>query len=99
MVDIVAIDAPVPPADRMMLVGLRDTAGPAGLIDAARFTVPENPLRLVKLIVVEPEEPAMTVRLDGLALRLKSDCGTGLTITVIVIEWLSVPLVPVTANE
>lgn len=55
--DIVAIDVPVPPEDSTTLVALNDTVGPAGLIDAPRLIVPENPLRLARLTVVEAEEP------------------------------------------
>ncbi len=41
----------------MMLVGLSDTTGPAGLTVAFRFRLPESPFALVATIVEVPDEP------------------------------------------
>lgn len=56
---------PVPPDERVMLVGLREAVAPEGEADVARLTVPVNPLRLVRVTVDCVDEPAVTVRLDG----------------------------------
>ncbi len=61
----VSVDVPVPPDVRVTLVGLREAVTPTGEADAARFTVPEKPLRLVRVTVDCVDEPAVTVRLDG----------------------------------
>ena len=56
---------PVPPDERVMLVGLREAVAPEGEADVARLTVPVKPLRLVRVTVDCVDEPAVTVRLDG----------------------------------
>ena len=61
----VRAEVPVPPDERVMLVGLREAVAPGGETDVARLTVPAKPLRLVRVTVDCVEEPAVTVRLDG----------------------------------
>jgi len=62
---------------RATLVGLIDHVlhwgwGQRGGGDVERDTVPLKPLRLVSVIVEVPEEPAMMVRLEGVAVIAKS---------------------------
>lgn len=61
----VKVEVPVPPDERVMLVSLREVVAPKGETDAARLTVPANPLRLVRVRPDCVEEPTVTVRLDG----------------------------------
>ena len=57
-------------------------------------TTPLNPLNGVKMTVEGPAVPALTVIALGLAVTVKS-----VTVNVIVVVWMSEPLVPVTATE
>jgi hypothetical protein len=61
----VRVEVPVPPDVRVMLVGLREAVAPEGETDAARLIVPANALRLVRVTADCVDEPAVTVRLDG----------------------------------
>jgi len=79
------VDVPLPPVDRVTLETLSEIAGPEGDIEAAKLMVPLNPFKLLSVIVEEPEEPAVMVKLLGLAVRIKSGWEEGLTVTVIVI--------------
>lgn len=99
VVDTVSVVAPVPPDDRRTLVALRVVVGPDGDMEDVRLIVPPKPLILVKVITDAAEEPAWIVRLTGLATMVKSGWGGGLTVTVIVTEWTSVPLIPLTITE
>jgi len=56
-------------------------------------TTPLNPLNGVKVTVEGPAVPALTVIALGLAVTVKS-----VTMNVIVVVWVSEPLVPVTAT-
>lgn len=53
------VDDPDDALDTGTVAGLKDTAGPddEGVTAPARFTFPEKPFWLVKVIVVEPVEP------------------------------------------
>lgn len=52
MLDVnVSVELPEPPDVRVTLVGLRFSVGPVGELEAARETVPVNPLRLSRVIV------------------------------------------------
>lgn len=65
----------VPPALRTTLLKLRLAAGPwrtLGVRLGDRVTVPENPPKLVSVIVEVPEELRLTLRLVGLAVIEKS---------------------------
>ena len=78
--DTVRVDVPEPPEVRVTLAGLRETAEPdAGTTTVESVTVPENPLRLPRLIVEVAEEPDWTVRADALVERLKSGASVTLT--------------------
>jgi hypothetical protein len=55
----------VPPDVRVRLVGLMEAVRPEGEVDVARLTVPMKPLRLVIVTDNCVDEPAVTVRLDG----------------------------------
>jgi len=69
---------------------------PAGETVEARATVPVNPLSGATVIVEVAATPAATVTLVGLAVTEKSSGAA--TVTVTVVEWESVPLVPVTVT-
>lgn len=99
VVDTVSVVVPVPPDERVTLVALRVVVGPDGDMEDVRVIVPVKPLILVRVIEDAAEEPAWIVRLTGLTAMVKSGGGGGLTATVIVAEWTSVPLVPLTVTE
>lgn len=76
----VRVDAAVPFGGKVTLVGLIDQVlqlgdGQRGEGDALRETVPEKPLRLVKMIVDVPAAPGLIVRLLGLAVTVNSGPG------------------------
>jgi hypothetical protein len=90
----VRIEVPVPPAVSVMLAALSEKVGPllrTGERVAVRLAVPENPLRLVSVIVDVPEEPFAMDRLVGLAAMLKLD-----TRRITGAESVRAPLVAVT---
>jgi hypothetical protein len=62
-------------------------------LSAVRFTTPLNPFVAVTAMVAVPDEPALTVRLVGLAVTVKS-----WVLYVTVAECDRVPLVPVTVT-
>ena len=62
-----------PPEATDKLTWLHDTASPdAGLTDSLSPTVPENPPRLVAVMVVEAFEPSWKPTIVGLAVSEKS---------------------------
>jgi hypothetical protein len=76
-----------------MLVGLSgEHVRPDGVTLLVRLTVP--PAGLLTVIVDVPVTPALTVTLVGLAVR----ASWPWTITVAVVEWDRLPLVPVTVT-
>ncbi len=90
----VNVELPEPPALRVTVVGFRETVAPEeGTIVVERVTVPENPFRLLTVIVDVPDDPDWTVRADWLLETLKS--GASVTVTVTVVEWTRDPEVPV----
>jgi hypothetical protein len=96
VVDTVRVEVPVPPTDRVILVGAKLKVGSDGTILANRVTVPEKPLMLANDIVDEAEEPCTMLRLTGLAEMEKSGI---LTKTEIDEEWNRDPLAPDTSTE
>ena len=91
------VDVPEPPEVRVTLAGLRNTLEPdPGTTTVESVTVPENPLRLPRLIVEVAEEPDWTVRADALVEMLKS--GARVTLTRMMTVWTSDPLAPVTVT-
>ncbi len=92
------MEVPLPPADRAMLETLSEIAGPEGEIEAARLMVPVNPLKLLNVIVEEPEEPAVMAKLLGLAVKAKSGCEVTMTETVTVLNT-PVRLLPIARTE
>ncbi len=82
-----------PPEERVMLGGLSDAVSPDGVIDVVSVTVPENWMRLVRLIVEVPLVDSGVVRLVGLLVMEKSGVTT---LAVMVVRWVIDPLVPVT---
>lgn len=103
MVDEVAktviVDVPVPPEGKVTFAGLKNTDGPKLETEAVKITLPVNPFRLLRLIVELLDDPRITVRLVGLAFRLKSGCGNGLTVTIILTARTNEVLVPVIVME
>ena len=59
-------------------------------------TVPENPLRLVKVTMTLPDDPGATVRVEELRAILKSGLAT---VTVTMTECVPDEPVPVTVTE
>jgi hypothetical protein len=84
----------VPDEPSVTLVGESVQVRPVlGEMLSERATVPANPRTLVTTTVDDPEVPALTATLVGLAERVKS-----WTVTVIVTKWVSEPLLPVTVT-
>ena len=71
-VEIVRIELSDPLGGTGTLDGFRLRLGPAGVTVACKLTVPVKLLTLVTVTVDVPEEPAVTVRLLGLVVRVKS---------------------------
>jgi hypothetical protein len=80
--------------DVAMLVGLIVAVRPDDAV-TVRETVPENPLIGLTTIVEVALVPLGVVRLDGMALMVKSGAGL-LTVRDTLTVWDSVPLVPAT---
>lgn len=74
--EIVSLDAAVPPEGTVMLVELKDVEGPVGVTAACKLTVPLNPFRVATLIVELADEPAIIVRELGLDEMVKSGVWT-----------------------
>lgn len=89
----VRVAVPDPPDVSETLFELKVSRGLLDEQTAVRDTVPANPPMLVRLIVRVPLLPWGMLRLLGAADRLKS-----WTLTVIVIECVDEPLVPVTVT-
>ena len=102
--DTVIVEALVPFAVRTTLAGLKDAVGlareseavvSAWEIVAERLTVPTKLLRLLRVIVVVPDDPTGTVMLAGLADIVKSG-GGAVTMSLIVRIRTRLPLVALT---
>jgi hypothetical protein len=96
--NIVSVDVAVPFEGNVTLVGLMDHvvhAGQSGGGGTDRFTVPEKPLRLVRMIAELFCDPVGIVRKIGLAVIAKSGCAVD-DVKLTVVEWERLPLVPVT---
>ncbi len=79
-----------------MTVGALSVAeGPLGETVAVRLTLPEKPLRLVRVIVEFPDDPCTMLKVVGLEAMLKSGPTT---VAATVAEWDGDPpiAVPVT---
>ena len=63
----VKIEDAEPFAGNVTLDELKEREGPVGDAEAVRPIVPENPFRLVRVIVDEPEFFTAKLRLDGFA--------------------------------
>ena len=82
----------VPPDVRVMILELIETPSPEGLVELVRFTVPENPPRLVRLIVDVLVDPTLTC-MGSIGVIEKSTM-----LTVMVTMWKSDPLVALTVT-
>ena len=67
----VRVELADPPAGGERLVGLKDVEVP-DTVEAVRLTEPVNPPVLVTVIVDGAEPPVWILRVDGLALIIKS---------------------------
>jgi hypothetical protein len=94
--DIVTVELPVPPDDSATDVGLNETVYQEGTLSAVRFSVPENPLMLDRVMVEVPVpvDPGATSIEAGLASILKSG---PVTVTARVEVRVVEPLVALTA--
>jgi len=90
------VEEPLPPLERVTLVGMSGAVNPEGETEDARLMVPAKLLRLAREIVEVPEEPAWKLRLEGLLEILKSGGTTTLAVTTT--ECERDPLVPVTVT-
>jgi hypothetical protein len=63
----VSVEVPDPPADKVMLAGLKDVVGPVGETVAARLTFPANTYWLLRVMVDVEELPTLMIRVVGLA--------------------------------
>lgn len=89
--DTVNVEVPVPPEGMLTLIGLNEIDGPLGETEAIKFTVLENPARLVRLMVEVAEDPGVTASPLGLGEMKKSGCEGCETFTEIMTECGSVP--------
>lgn len=95
------LDPWVPPSARVTVVGFTVRVGPldtAGKTEAVSVTFPVKPYRLVTRMVENPEEPALIVNAEGVAVMEKSGGGGGVTVTKTMTPWDSLPLVPLTVS-
>jgi hypothetical protein len=89
VVDVIeSVELPVPPLDRIMLVGLRVRVGPGGELDRVRVTVPVKLLMLVRVTVEFVVTPVGKVMTAGLAEIVKS-AAWGLKNSVIGLAFAS----------
>jgi len=80
----VSVEIPVPADVKVTVDGDRLGTKPADEMVADNVITPVKPLRLVKVIVAEPDEPRRTDTDCGLAAMLKSAAGpTTRVITVV----------------
>ncbi len=63
----VRTEEPVPPADKTNVDGLRDGVGPEGEMVAVRDRLPDNPLRLVNMMLELEAVPPGMIKEIGLA--------------------------------
>jgi hypothetical protein len=80
----------------MTEVGLKVTCGPGEESVEVKDTVPENPLRLVKVTMTVPDDPGATVSEEELRVILKSGRTT---VTETTAECVPGEPVPVTVTE
>jgi hypothetical protein len=76
----VSVEDPEPFEGNATLVELNETVGPVGEMVAVSATVAENPLRLVNVMVADPDEPWPTVSVVGFDVALKSG-------PMLLLEW------------
>jgi hypothetical protein len=93
--EIVRVEVAVPPEGTDTVPGLNVSVNPE-IVLADRETVPEKPFWLVIVIVEVPGVCWVAVIDVGFAETLKS--GGGNTVKVRLVEWVSVPIMPVTVT-
>jgi hypothetical protein len=77
MVVIVSTELHEQLAVTLTMLGLRESDGPDGVLEAERVTVPEKPPRLLTIMLELVEEPSATDRSLGLAEIEKSEAVRG----------------------
>lgn len=80
------MDVPPPPDASVRLVGLRDTAGPAGEMVAESVIVPAKPPTLASVIVEEPEAPGAIRSVAGFDEIAKSGVAGCATVRAWLVE-------------
>jgi hypothetical protein len=80
----------------VVLAGLKDAVTPLGTPEADKLTLPANPFTGPTVMVLDPLDPWMKLRLFGEALRVKS--GGKFTVRLIVAVCVRLPEVPVTVT-
>ncbi len=92
VLEIVRADVAVPPAVSETLKDPKEVVSPPGEVEVVCATVPAKLLRLPRLMMVAPDEPATKLSPGGVAM-LKST-----TLTVTITGWERAPLIPVTVT-
>ena len=101
-VEILIAPLAVPPAARNTVPGEVPNVTPGGTdgtIPPPIETVTVNPPMLVNVILMEPAEPGVRVRMLGLILMAKSGPTVEDIVRRRVVVWVRLPLVPVTWME
>ena len=80
-VDTVNVEAPLPPAETVTLLGFTETVGPLGEMVGERVIVPAKAPMLVRVIVEVLEAPCVIENDDGLDEILKSGVAGWVTVT------------------
>ena len=91
----VSVDVASPLPENTMLEGFSENVGPPGGTVPVMSTVPVNSLKLVTVIVDEPDEPGVRASAAGFEDMPKSGPATNVTVVVCVRN----PLVPVTFTK
>jgi hypothetical protein len=92
--EMVNVELTEPDTGTITQLRLNETVRPEGETANDRLTLPEKPAMLVSVIVEVEEYPSVRVRLEGFA-----DMEKACTRTAKTVEFVSVPLVPVTVTE
>ena len=79
-VDTVNVEAPLPPAETVTLLGFTETVGPLGEMVGERVIVPAKAPMLVSVIVEALDAPVATENDDGLDEILKSGVAGWVTV-------------------
>ena len=84
VVDIVSVELASPPDDRVRLDGFKLIDKPLGDTENSKLTVPVNPFRLVRVMVVVIEDPWVRLTILRPEVIEKSGWGEALIMAVMV---------------